>query len=1286
MNGRTLIPKVVVALAFLVSVNASAWAQFCAPGTNCKLSGGTPPVPFPVGGTNTGPAPGGMFNAMSSGLMTYTQTDLTVQAPMPITISRTYRSRDLNSGGTFNARSFGLGTMLNYDIYLYSSTEVTSGTYTEASIVLPDGGSINCQCASGANCSSYTTMELVCNSQPTGIWFGSTIAWDSSTLTFNVTRKDKTVYSFGKDAPLVSITDPNQNEITISRGTTPPSGTGCTNPGTYIASYAAGVATGRWVFLCKDASNFPAGVTKAIDNSGRYVTYTYSNGTTDQLSEVYFPSYSTTAEYFFEYGTGAELGDLKTVGGFDMALGIAYDSSHRLYELSYDDINLTNPFTYTYTLNSSGDIETVTATMPKGSREPAKQSQRTLTFDDNGYLIQDERGIASGSTPETTTYTRDSANELITSILDPLNRTTTFTYDGNNSDITLGNLTSVIEAYGTNEAAETQYAYDPNFSEVDEVIDPSNQPNGTSWQFPINPANGNVTELIDPMNRTWQFGYNNAGQITSITDPSPFNYLTQFGYNATTGDLISIEDPLGNTTNFVTDSLGRVTSQTTPLNETTSFVYDALDHVTSQTDPDGNATAFTYDPTSARLTKLKNALGNAWTWSYTAPSGSGYMWNWEECGPGGGCYTAQYDWATSLPLVYTDVRTVSDNYSYDDFDRLQELQYNVNATSGYPQTTINYTYDAGDRISEMVDTGGGNHSSSGNTQDIYYDLLDNVTEFKSPEGTVNYGYQGSGYYWSLRQSMQLVGQSQVNYTYNPAEQLTEVQQGGLSASIGYDQAARRLSLTLPNDVAVNYTYDNDSRITQLAYAANSNSLGALTYNYDSDSRAVGKGGSLAAVNLPAALSANAYNIGNRITKWNGVTAGGYDANNNLTTDPSNGDTYTWNERNQLRTLNGATRSFYYDAAGRRESYYDVGTSISYLWDGIIGIQVDNPSLVQNMLTSLDGEVLAVTTSAGTMVPIHDTLGSTIGLVNSSGTIPTTFTYTPFGQVTTVGTASTFPYLFAGMEYDWDTGLYHTPARYYSPTLQRWLSEDPLRYGGGDVNLFAYAGNDPVDNADPTGLQYCVYGIGTDAGALSSLTAAMNGDLPLGLAAAVADVTTAAPSAAVSTSASGVSAQGSGGFGIPGSLGIPSNGIVLAQLEEEEGPAKFDPGNDEGGGAGGGDIPAGGTGGGGADVPQEPSIPNESAKRPPSPIEGLPRAGSALKVDDGDNPFHGFPGIIDNFSGDSSVTELRHGVILYQVEGSLNGVPGRFEWIVDDGAVTHRYFVKGGKLNGIPIKP
>jgi RHS repeat-associated protein len=59
----------------------------------------------------------------------------------------------------------------------------------------------------------------------------------------------------------------------------------------------------------------------------------------------------------------------------------------------------------------------------------------------------------------------------------------------------------------------------------------------------------------------------------------------------------------------------------------------------------------------------------------------------------------------------------------------------------------------------------------------------------------------------------------------------------------------------------------------------------------------------------------------------------------------------------------------------------------------------------------------------------------------------------------------------GIELD-PTGLYHTAARTYHPTLQRFLSEDPSGYGGGDINLFAYAGTDPVGTSDPSGLDAC----------------------------------------------------------------------------------------------------------------------------------------------------------------------------------------------------------------------
>ncbi|KKR02735.1 MAG: RHS repeat-associated core domain protein [Candidatus Uhrbacteria bacterium GW2011_GWF2_39_13] len=79
------------------------------------------------------------------------------------------------------------------------------------------------------------------------------------------------------------------------------------------------------------------------------------------------------------------------------------------------------------------------------------------------------------------------------------------------------------------------------------------------------------------------------------------------------------------------------------------------------------------------------------------------------------------------------------------------------------------------------------------------------------------------------------------------------------------------------------------------------------------------------------------------------------------------------------------------------------------------------------------------------------------------------------------------------------------------------------------------------------------------------------------------------------------------------------------------------------------------------------------------IINLERVGSALQSD----AHHAFSNIVDNYAGYATQTPLNNAT-LYQLQGALNGVAGRFEWIVQAGQVTHRMFVKGGGMNGIPI--
>lgn len=62
------------------------------------------------------------------------------------------------------------------------------------------------------------------------------------------------------------------------------------------------------------------------------------------------------------------------------------------------------------------------------------------------------------------------------------------------------------------------------------------------------------------------------------------------------------------------------------------------------------------------------------------------------------------------------------------------------------------------------------------------------------------------------------------------------------------------------------------------------------------------------------------------------------------------------------------------------------------------------------------------------------------------------------------------------------------ARYYDPQIGRWISEDPLEFGGNGPNFYAYAGNDPIVNLDPSGCGFidCVKAIAELERALQEL--------------------------------------------------------------------------------------------------------------------------------------------------------------------------------------------------------
>lgn len=106
-------------------------------------------------------------------------------------------------------------------------------------------------------------------------------------------------------------------------------------------------------------------------------------------------------------------------------------------------------------------------------------------------------------------------------------------------------------------------------------------------------------------------------------------------------------------------------------------------------------------------------------------------------------------------------------------------------------------------------------------------------------------------------------------------------------------------------------------------------------------------------------------------------------------------------------------------------------------------------------------------SGATSTFLTDALGSSMALTDSTGAVQTEYTYDPFGRIVTTGAANSSSYEYTGREND-GTGLDYYRARYYDPTLQRFISEDPIGFEGGDVNLYAYVSNNPTNYTDPDG--------------------------------------------------------------------------------------------------------------------------------------------------------------------------------------------------------------------------
>ena len=342
-----------------------------------------------------------------------------------------------------------------------------------------------------------------------------------------------------------------------------------------------------------------------------------------------------------------------------------------------------------------------------------------------------------------------------------------------------------------------------------------------------------------------------------------------------------------------------------------------------------------------------------------------------------------------------------------------------------------------------------------------YDGLDRLLSETTAQGMVTYTHDNA----DRPSTMTVSGRPAITYGFDNADRLTSITQSTTSVSFAYDISGRRTSVTLPDGIVGTYAYDKNSQVTGITYKLGSTILGDVNYAYDAAGRETSRGGSLARTGLPSPVSTTTYNTNNQLTSWAGATLS-YDGNGNLTSDGMN--SFVWNARNQLASVNSGASTFQYDAFGRRTSKSLSGTTTSFLYDGLNPVQeLQGSTVAADLLSGGLDEVFLRTESSGLRSFLTDRLGSTLALADSSGIPQTQYGYEPFGKPSNSGQTSTNSFEFTGKEFD-ASGLYYYRARFYHPVFQRFLSEDPLGFDGGDVNLYAFVGNNPINNRDPMG--------------------------------------------------------------------------------------------------------------------------------------------------------------------------------------------------------------------------
>ena len=594
-------------------------------------------------------------------------------------------------------------------------------------------------------------------------------------------------------------------------------------------------------------------------------------------------------------------------------------------------------------------------------------------------------------------------------------------------------------------------------------------------------AAGRKTSNTDQLGDTTSYTYDASGHVLTTTDPRGKVTTNCYYYQNGTGQCANSAPAGGGSGD---DLYSTTTPSTTadPLGQVTTATYYPGDLTNVTMTPAGTTTA-AYD---AALDLASVNYSNTAT-GYTTPTNLAYTYNVDRSRhtmtDATGTTTYSYDAAsdvTSQALTAatgTGLTNATTSYTYFTTGALNTVVYP--SYTGHTNPTVTYAYDAtgamtsetdwlANKVTFSHDTDGNQTNQANNVSTsnpngtsstaLTYDLADLNTQ------TATTMAQACGGNETLSQSFTGTSGSR-----NPDGQLTQYQtaytgscsgQTGTQRNYSYDLAGRVVyqSTTTQGANPNNFAYDPSGDPTTISSHDNSANFDTYTQTFDNAGETLNQ---TPIVGSQGSSSTYTYDtLGDQTTAVTGTAI----------------SRYSFDQTGHMVTFTpptGSATSYLYDGNGLQTAATASGMTKQLVWNTTGQMPLVLSDSTNHYIYGPNGqpvEQIALGTSTPTYLtytPSNSTWIST----NAAGDQTGYWAYDAYGNLATGTPASPFGY--SGQYTDTTTGLVNDRARWYQPQTGAFISRDPA-FAQTDT-AYTYAGGDPVNGSDPTGLMPCLPG-------------------------------------------------------------------------------------------------------------------------------------------------------------------------------------------------------------------